>query len=233
MKLQTIKKILAVGILLVSSVNIQAQYTYTDPITGAAVTIQTEIIGGHLDASASAQRTTAATNTTMSALVNEIRSYDKKMLDYLKKANSVFDGIFHAADAIEMAGNVVTNMSNCVSAARRHPQGVLITSLISKRYTKVATEVTSLVANLSAFVKKSGEDNLLNSRERLDILYDVHSRMRRLDRETRNLYWEITTATWTDVARELNPELYYKVATDERLLKEAKRRVDAMGRAWQ
>ena len=210
----------------------KAQYYYTDPITGAAVTVQTEIVGGHLDNSAKYQKSTAATNAAITGLVDEIRSYDQIMLDYLKKANSVFDGIFHAADAVEMAGNVISNLGDCLTAARRHPKGLLITSMVNKRYTKIATETTSLIANINNFVKKSGEGNLLNSRERLDILYDVHSRMRRLNRETQTLYWEILSSDWEDLFRELNPDLYYSISTDERLYRNAKRRIDQMGLAW-
>ena len=104
--------------------------------------------------------------------------------------------------------------------------------MVNKRYTKIATETTSLIANINNFVKKSGEGNLLNSRERLDILYDVHSRMRRLNRETQSLYWEILSSDWEDLFRQLNPELYYSISTDERLYRNAKRRVDQMGMAW-
>lgn len=233
MKLQIVKCCLVSFIALcLSTGNAKSQYYYTDPITGAAVTVQTEIIGGHLDASASYQKTTASTNTAITGLVNEIRSYDKVMLDYLKKANSVFDGIFHAADAVEMAGNVISNLSNCLTAARKHPKGVLITAMVNKRYTKIATETTSLIANINNFVKKSGEGNLLNSRERLDILYDVHSRMRRLNRETQTLYWEILSSEWEDLFKELNPDLYYNLSTDERLYRNAQRRIDQMGMAW-
>lgn len=218
---------------ILSLSDVSAQYFYTDPFTGAQVEIQTQIIGGELDKSATAQTTTAGANLTMTVLMDSIRSYDKIMLNYLQKANDVFSGIFHAADAIDMGANIVTNLGNCLDAARRSPQGAIVTGVVNKRYTKIITEIGSLTSLIANFVRGSGNGNLINSAERLDILFDIHSRMRRLDRQVTNLYWEILTLEWTDLGRFLNPDLYYAVHKDERLFNDAKRRIDKMFKAWE
>lgn len=206
---------------------------YTDPSTGAMVTLQTEIIGGELRKSANAQTATAAANATMTVLMDSIRSYDKIMLNYLQKANSVFDGIFHAADAVDMGSNIVRNLGNCMSAASRSPQGAIVTAIVNNRYSKIIAEIGSLTSNIANFVRASGNGNLINSAERLEILYDIHTRMRRLDRQVANLYWEILTLEWTDLGRFLNPDIYYAIHRDERLFNDAKRRIDKMFRGWE
>lgn len=233
MKSLTIKRnYFLIIIFLFISVKGSAQAFYTDVATGAAVVTQTETLGNELEKSRKAQQATSAANLTMTVLVDSIRSYDKIMLNYLQKANDVFTGIFHAADAIEMGGHVLQNIGNCVTAAKNHPKGAIITTLVNTRYTKIIAEIGSLTANIANFVRASGNKNLINSAERLQILYDVHMRMRKLNREVTSLYWEIKTLEWTDLGRMINPDLYYAIQTDERLYKEAKRRIDQMGRAW-
>lgn len=233
MKSRTIKICLVACLSVILSVfDASAQYFYTDPITGAMVEVQTKIIGGELEKSAKAQTATAAANATMTILMDSIRSYDKIMLKYLQKANDVFTGIFHAADAIDMGANIVRNLGNCLDAARKSPQGAIVTGIVNSRYTKIMTEIASLTGNIANFVRASGNGNLINSAERLDILYDIHSRMRRLDRQVTNLYWEILTLEWTDLGRFLNPDIYYAIHKDERLFNDAKRRIDKMFDNW-
>lgn len=219
--------------VMITTVNVKMSgQTYTDPFTGAQVTLQTKILGDELEKSRKAQTATASTNTAITAVVNDIREYDRKMLDYLKKANSVFDGIFHAADAIDMGVNIVRNLGNCAKAAVNHPSGAIVSAIVSKRHTKVLQEIASLTANITKFVKGNGEGNLLNSAERLQILYDVHMQMRRLDREVTNLYWEILSLEWSDLGRYLSSDLFYSIYNDNRLYKEAQRRVDRMFAGW-
>lgn len=217
---------------ILSLADASAQYFYTDPVTGALVEVQTKIIGGELEKSATAQTTTSAANLTMTVLMDSIRSYDKIMLKYLQKANDVFTGIFHAADAIDMGANIVNNLGNCLDAARRSPQGAIVTAVVNKRYSKIVAEIGSLTSSIANFVRGSGNGNLINSAERLDILFDIHSRMRRLDRQVTNLYWEILTLEWTDLGRFLNPDIYYAIHRDERLFNDAKRRIDKMFYNW-
>lgn len=233
MKSLTTKIILTACLSFILSIwDASAQYFYTDPITGSLVEVQTQIIGGELDKSATAQTTTAAANMTMTVLMDSIRSYDKIMLKYLQKANDVFSGIFHAADAIDMGSNIVRNLGNCLSAAKDHPQGAIVTAIVNKRYSRILTEIGSLTSNIANFVRASGDGNLINSAERLDILYDIHSRMRALNRQVTNLYWEILTLEWTDLGRFLNPDIYYAIHRDERLFNDAKRRIDRMFDNW-
>ena len=235
MKSLTIKRCLAIVLLvMVCVVRTTAQITVkTDPPTTAAVIAQTNKVGGELEKSAKAQQSTAATNATMTIILDSIRSYDKVMLKYLQEANSTFTQIYHAADAIDLASKIIFNLRKCGQAAVNHPKGVLITTLVNTRYSKIIAESTSLVNHISNFVKAGGNKNLLNSAERLKILHTVHSKLRKLNSQVAQLYWEIKTLEWTDLARMTNPELYYATRTDARLFKQAKRRIDKMFKEWE
>lgn len=230
MKSQIIK--ISLVVFFIGLCNIVKAQTYTDPVTGALVTAQTKLLGNELEDSKNAQNKTAATNTAITAIVNNIREYDKMMLEYLQKANDVFDGIFHAVDAVDMGVNVVKNLKNCLNAAVDHPSGAIVAHLVNDRYNKVIQEVASLTGHITKFVKGNGKGNLLNSAERLQILSDVHMQMRALNRSVTNLYWEILTLEWSDLGRKLAPNTFYAIYTDNRRYKAAQKRVDKMFAGW-
>lgn len=200
----------------------------TDPLAVAAIMAQTSELGDELDRTASAQAATTATNLTITMMVDSIRKYDKIMLDYMQKANSVFNNIYYAADALEIASGVVKKLGKIMTAVKNHPRGALVSAVAKNSYSDIIAETGALTGQITSFVKGSGKGNLLTSAERMNILYNVHSKLRKIDRKLNSLYYNITTLEWGDLGRILNPELYWQLQTSEKMLEKSKKRINRM-----
>lgn len=227
MKLQ-IRKVILGMLLLGNVIPVMAQKIETDPVAVAAIWTQTTTLETELAKSATAQMTNTSTNAAITLMVDSIRKYDKIMLDYLQKANNVFNTIYYAADALEMGTNIVKKLGNLMQEVKNHPQGALVTAVANDAYKDIIAETGALVPQIANFVQGSGKGNLLTSAERMDILYDVHAKLRKIDRKLNSLCWSVQTMRWSDLGRVLNPDMYWQIQTSEKTLERSKKRVDRM-----
>lgn len=205
----------------------QAQ-VYTDPATAAAVELNTAVIGKKLDDSKKAQATVAAENLLIYAQLDSIRKYDRIMVGYLKKAHGVFNNIYQITECINLSEQIISGLNKCRQAAVEHPEGGVITALVSKHFSQIVTESTGLVGNISTLVTGGGESNMLTSAERLQLLYAINSRLHALNRLVNRLRWQIQNFVWMDLLRETDPDLYWNLMNDERAYTNSCRRIERM-----
>lgn len=226
-----IAKAIILLLSLSSNVYMKAQ-VQSDPGLTAAVTTSTVVIGDKLDDIHKKQNQTILTNTAIFGELEIIREYDKTMLDYLKKAHGVFDNIYTAVNCLEMGTEIVSNLGKCANAAVDHPQGVIVSAMVSKEYRRCSEDILGLVGNITTLVKGSGEKNLLSSAERIQILYNINYQMKSINRRIKNLRWAIECSSWNDLFREINPDIYYSLMDTDRAYKNAEKRINNLAKRF-
>lgn len=215
MKLQIIKTMAWVAVMTVASiVNVKAQIVETDPVVSAAVIANTEEVGGEIKKTNNNLTVVTAQNTVMMATLDSIRNYEKTMLRSLQKVHGIFDNIFTAVDIVNKVQATITELNECRVAAQNHPQGLVVSAVVSRRYATIINETASLVDNIREIVKKESSVNLLNSAERMQVLYDTHRRVTTIYANIRALKYQIGMYRWSDIVREISPQVwasYYNV----------------------
>lgn len=232
MKWQIVRTLLlGMAFMALPAIKGQAQIV-TDPTLNAAVMNETSVIGDKLDETNSNQRRVVAQNTLMMATLDSIRGYQKTVLRSLQKVHGVFDNIFTAVDCVDRVGKIITELNQLRIVATNHPEGAVVSAIVSERYSKIIREVGGLIDNINDIVKKGGDDILLNSAERFEILNNTNTRLRTIYSNVRALRYQIMCYEWADIARKLSPDLYYSMYDVDAAYKRCKRDIDKLQRIF-
>ena len=210
-KLQTVSKrwVLAGITCLCFVVQCLGQSLAGDAAVTAAVTAQTVAVTGELNSINATQSSTLAQNAVITALLNNINSYEEKMYNYMSQAQSVVTSAYTILRCLDLASDIVSELNKCRQEAMNHPQGLLVSSMITSQYSDITQEAAALVSYLTPIVKGSGSNNLLNSAERISVLNSVSSRLYNLFSAVNRLKQNIIHLRWSNLVRNISPELYY------------------------
>lgn len=209
-KLQTVKRKaglwMIAGILSITRVSAQSA---SDVALIGAITANTVGISAEMTATNKLQTTILGENAVISTLLNDIYNYEKKMYDYMSKAQNVVTSAYSIGKCLKMGTDIVDELNECRKEATDHPEGLIVSSLITDQYTDIISESAALVSYLTPIVKGSGKDNLLNSAERIRILNTVQSRLYSILYGVKNMKLNIRRMKYCHLARELTPDFYY------------------------
>lgn len=211
-KLRTVSKKGAVAFLIscFSICNVCAQSTATTIALTGAITAGSVAMGNELERTNSLQAATLGQNTIISGLLSDIQDYEEKMYNYLSEAQSVVTSAYSIARCIKMGTDIINELNECRKAAQNHPQGLLVSSMITTQYSDVMQESAALVSYLTPIVKSSGDNNLLNSAERIMILNSVSSRLYNIYSAVNRMKQNILRMRWSHFMREISAEMYYE-----------------------
>lgn len=204
----------------------------TDPVTTGAIISQTSSIGGKLDNTNDHLKSISTTNALMTVTLDSIRSYHQIMLDGLKKVNRVFNSMFTVVDCIDKCSGIIAELNNCKIAADKNPEGALVSLVLSKNYSRILNESSSLVNNITQFVTSSSGKNLLNNAERLRILNNTHSQLCTIYSRVRSLRAQIEWYQLADIPATLLPSIYNNHLAAEREFERCKRNIQNLNRMF-
>ena len=208
------KMALAVGMCLMSVTSVLGQ-SVGEAALIAAVGVSGTTLGNKLDETNSLQQSTLAQNTIITGLLNNIQSYEEKMYNYMSEAQSIVTSAYTISRCIKLGADIVTELNECRKQAQDHPQGLLVSSMVTNQYSDILEESAALVSYLTPIVKGSGDKNLLNSAERIRILNSVSSRLYNLYASVNRLKQNIMRMRWSHLVREISPELYHDFISTE------------------
>jgi hypothetical protein len=186
---------------------VYAQKVVTDPALTSAV-----VIGGQSEQSVlkninDNHDKIATWQTTISANLQVVKGYEEKMYDYLSNISSAVNNAFEIKQAAELTAEIITSFKSCAVAASKHTQGVIYTSIVSKKTSKLTQEMTGIYSYISTLVLN--KNTLLNSAERTLILDTIIYKLRRIKSEIYLLQFQIENYTLADLPQVLFPEEYY------------------------
>lgn len=221
-------RIVSLGIMAwLSAASVQAQ-VQGDPLVAGAVTAGDAVVSAELTASNKSQLVTMGTQATIVANLELIREYEDKMFKYLSTVNGVIQNAYDVTRCARLGESIIDNLGKCTKAAKKHPDGAIISALVSKRYVTILAESTALASYVGNLVKKGGKANLLNSAERNNILSNVTGRLSTINRQLVGLRYQIELLRWSDLARSKVPFIYSEAAKAEMVHDFTKRNIDQL-----
>jgi len=218
-------------ISLFSIYNVYAQSTATTVALTGAIAAGSVAIGDELSRTNSLQAATLGQNTIISGLLSDIQNYEEKMYNYLSEAQSVVTSAYSISRCIRMGSDIIYELNECRIAAQGHPQGLLVSSMITSQYSDVMQESAALVSYLTPIVRGSGDNNLLNSAERIMILNSVSSRLYNIYSAVNRMKQNILRMRWSHFMREISAGMYYEFLNTRNAYDGTVRMIEAAGRS--
>ena len=208
-KLQTVKKKVVLFCLVsVLSMNTVFAQVWEAALTGA-IAAGSVSISGQMSQTNALQAAVLGENTVISSLLNDIYGYEKQMYDYMSKAQGIVTSAYSIGKCLKMGSDKITEQNNCRKEAESHPEGLLVSSLVTGQYSDLIAESSALISYLTPIVKGSGKNNLLNSAERIRILSSVENRLYNILFSIKRMKYNIQRLRVIHIARELSPDFYY------------------------
>lgn len=212
---------------IVCMANAQIQ---TDPILTSAVALEKSTLESQLKKENEKQLQIIGINTGITYQLDEIRQYEEKMYKYLKETQSIIKNAYDIYRCGDLITQIYSNLRGCTDAIIGHPQGAIVSTIVSKQYSRITQEAMALYGYIDGLVTKSDGSVLLNSAERNMILTQVTRRLSTINRNLTALKYQIKVYRWADIARHLAPKEYYMLVNCENIKNQIKRDIDRMSR---
>lgn len=202
----------------------------TDPALTAAVALEKTTLENQLKKENEKQLQIIGINTGITLQLEEIRQYEEKMYKYLKETQNIIRNAYDIYRCGDLITQIYSNLRGCTEAIAGHPQGAVVSAVVSKQYSRITQEASALYGYISGLVTKSDGSVLLNSAERNAILTQVTRRLSTINRNLTALKYQIRVYRWADIARHLAPKEYYMLVNCENIKNQIKRDIDRMSR---
>ncbi len=213
--------------MVVFTVNTYAQ---VDPTLAGAVTVNGALVSGEIDKNNKRQLEIIGINTGIYYNTQKIKEMEETTYKYLSQAQSIVSNAYDVARSATLMESIYSNLRKCSAEVKNHPQGMVVSLIVSKKYTQIVTESSSLYSYIASLVTKSGEKNLLNSAERNQIMTEVVNRLSMINRDLTSLRYQIQYLRWMDIPRYIAPGEYYKAVSSKLIVDGIKRDIDRMSR---
>ena len=126
----------------------------------------------------------------------------------MSEAQSIVTSAYTIVRCLRLGTDIIDELNQCRKAAMDHPQGLLVSSMITSQYSDVMQEASALVSYITPIVKGSGA-------ERIQILNSVSSRLYNLYSAVNQMKQNILRMRWAHFIREISPEMYYQFMNTE------------------
>jgi hypothetical protein len=195
------KRLLIIGLCFACKAAF-SQELVVDPTTSAAIAINAGVINSQLN----------TTNNKLDLIQKGQLAVSSQLVIVNKLQNDIYKGLSQVASAInnlttikeigECGVDIVTDVESSITLAKSDPVLLLFAEQGARDF---ETRATTLAADVSAFVLKGGNNNLMDSGERGKLLNHIASEMRILRGIAygmdRAMYW----AKMNGIFRSLNP----------------------------
>ena len=175
----------------------------------AGITANTVAISSEMNSTNALQASIAGENAAITAMLSQIYDYEKTMYDYMSKAQGVVMQAYTISKCIKTGAQIIEELDACREAAKKNPEGVLISSFITNQYTDIIAECAALTGYLTPIVKGGGKNNLLNSAERIKIMNTVMDRLIIILNQVKQMKYNILYMNKNYLLRQISPEFYY------------------------
>ena len=226
-KLQTVSRRWALLAMLFIGCAFKCQAQYAEAALVSAIVSNQIAISNEISRTNELQNATLGQNTIMTGYLNSILDYEKKMYKYLSEAQSAVTSAYTIVRCINMGSDIISELGKCSREVVDHPEGLIVSSMLTSQYSDIMQEASALVAYISPVVKGSGDNNLLNSAERLRILNSVSSRLYNLHAAVCRLRQNIMRMRWSHLVLTISPELYRDFFDNKNAYDQAEARINA------
>jgi len=179
-----------------------AQEIVVDPATSAAIAVNTGMMNSQLNATNNKLDLIQKGQLAVSGQLTVINSLQSRIYNGLSQVASVLNNLNTIKEIAECGSDIITDVESSVRIARSNPVLLLFAEQGARDF---QTRAVTLAADVSSFVLKGGNSNLMDSGERGKLLNHIAGEMRILRGiaygMNRAMYW----ARMNGVFRSLNP----------------------------
>ncbi|NCD68288.1 hypothetical protein [Mucilaginibacter agri] len=195
------KKLLLVLLFLAAKFAF-AQEIVVDPLTSAAIAVNAGLINGQLNTTNNKLDLIQKGQLAVTGQLVIVNDLQNKIYTGLSQVASVISNLTTIKEIAECGSDIVADMESTVNLARSNPVLLLFAEQGARDF---QTRAATLAADVSAFVLKGGNNNLMDSGERVKLLNHIAQEMRILRGiaygMNRSMYW----AKMNGIFRSLNP----------------------------
>jgi hypothetical protein len=180
----------------------QAQELVVDPVTSAAIAVNAGIINGQLHTTNNNLSLISKGQLAVTSQLVIVNDLQNKIYQGLSQVASVISNLTTMKEIGECGTDIVNDVEQSLKLAQSDPALLLFAQQGAQEF---ETRAVTLAADVSAFVLKSGGNNLMDSGERGKLLNHIAGEMRILRGIAygmqRAMYWAKMRGLW----QSLNP----------------------------
>ncbi len=199
MKSLTVKIILSLCLVVLTSVEGKAQLTASNPLEWLALAEGNELINGEIDKQIKGQTQTALLQNTIAAEFNQIHKWEKKYNSYLKTASGYASSLKACTHLYNDGVRIFITLGKLRKAITNNPQGIVATMSMNNLYIETATELVSVFTLLNDAVAKGGTENMLTGADRSKTLWALNDKLSAFSKKLHRLYLSIRYYNLNDV----------------------------------
>jgi hypothetical protein len=152
-----------------------AQELVVDPAISAAIALNSAVINGQLKTTNNKLDLIQKGQLAVTGQLSVINDLQNKILKGLNQVASVINNLTTIRDISECGSDIVKDVEASVTLAKSDPALLLFAEQGARDF---ETRAATLAADVSAFVLKGGNDNLMDSGERGKLLNHIAGQMR-------------------------------------------------------
>ena len=179
-----------------------AQEIVVDPAVSASIAINAGIINGQLNTTNDRLNLIQKGQLAVSGQLGIVNNLQNKIYNGLSQVASVINNLTTIKEIADCGTDIVKDVESSVRLARSNPVLLLFAEQGARDF---QTRAVTLAADVSAFVLRGGNNNLMDSGERGKLLNHIAQEMRILRGiaygMNRSMYW----AKMNGIFRSLNP----------------------------
>ena len=195
------KIILFLGLCLAANCCLAQQIVF-DPATSAAIAVNAGVINGQLNTTNDRLSLIQKGQLAVSGQLVIVNNLQNRIYNGLSQVASVINNLSTVSEIAGCGSDIIKDVASSVTIARSNPVLLLFAEQGARDFQARAVK---LAAEVSAFVIKGGNDNLMDSGERGKLLNHIAQEMRILRGiaygMNRAMYW----ARLNGIFRSLNP----------------------------
>jgi len=195
------KYLLLLAFSLLLSV-LKAQELVFDPVTSAAIAANAGVINGQLNTTNNNLSLISKGQLAVTGQLTIVNTLQNDIYKGLSQIASVINNLSTIKEIADCGNDIITDVEQSITLAQSDPLLLLFAQQGAQQF---ETRAVALATDVSAFVLKSGGDNLMDSGERGKLLNHIASEMRILRGIAygmdRAMYW----AKMRGIFQSLNP----------------------------
>lgn len=194
------KKVMFLTLLVLFTIKVRGQgFTSSNPLEYAAIGKGEALIENEIKQQTRILDTLAVLHGDMIIKETKMKKWEQKYSDYLKTANGFASSIRAGTSLYAEGMQTFAALWEIKTACRINPEGIAASVSMNNLYIETATEMIKTYKILKQTVDGGGKRNMLNGKERTQLLWQLNSELAQLNRKLRTLALSITIFSFEDV----------------------------------
>ncbi|MEB2774577.1 hypothetical protein SYJ56_04625 [Algoriphagus sp. D3-2-R+10] len=189
-------------VFLILSVSSFGQTVYVDPAVSAATAAHSVIIDTQLKATNERLTLIERGQLAITGNLTIVNTMQDKIYKGLSEVSSILTNLSNVQEIARMATAISGDLNDVMDLAGENPALLLF---VERNATMFQQRATSLAVEVSSFVLKGGENNLMNAGERSKLVNQILTEMVILRSYTYGMYRSMYFAQMKGFVKALNP----------------------------